>query len=259
MNSSSDPRQKRSPELQEFIRGISTERDVDFTDMTATCSLGDTALHMAIRGRYFEEAREMVKLGIDVNAQGDFRDTPLHVAARNGLIELTMFLFDHGANPLAINENNRTPAEDAAMFEHAEVLDYLRIQSPKSDKLCNLVDPSANDYKPVDYGKLLVNAIVTEEVELAKELVNLGADQEFKPGTDGRSPIHFVAMVGNVELAKFLTNSSGYVNRADNDGYSPLCLAEIFGHQDIVDYFRETRKGILQRDLDRAKRSAAKD
>jgi hypothetical protein len=61
--------ENRSIELQEFLARISADSidDVDFTDLSATCADGDTALHIAIRSRYFEMAREMVKLGIAIH------------------------------------------------------------------------------------------------------------------------------------------------------------------------------------------------
>lgn len=102
------------------------------------------------------------------------------------------------------------------------------------------------------------NAILNGDTELAKELVKLGADEKFEVGSCGRRPIHFAVMMGNVELTKFMTKK-GYVGQRDEDGFSPLCLAEIFGHQEIADYLREVRKRILEQGLRRAQRLASKD
>ena len=253
--------ENRSTELQEFLVQLSENSidDVDFTDfISAASENGDTALHGAIWSRNFEVAREMVKLGIDVNAVGDMDDTPLHVAVRKGLLELTMFLMDHGADPLAVNEFGQTSVECAARFEHTEILDYLRVVTPKSDKLTALVDTFSDNPEPRNYGRHLQNAILNGDTELAKELVKLGADEKFEVGSCGRRPIHFAVMMGNVELTKFMTKK-GYVGQRDEDGFSPLCLAEIFGHQEIADYLREVRKRILEQGLRRAQRLASKD
>jgi uncharacterized protein len=57
---------------------------VDFSDVNATSSDGDNALHCVVRWGDLAAAKALIAAGIDVNQAGHLGDTPLHVACMNG-------------------------------------------------------------------------------------------------------------------------------------------------------------------------------
>ena len=95
-------------------------------------------------------------------------------------------------------------------------------------------------------------------IKLAKELIYLGAERTFKTGNDGRRPIHFAAMVGNLEIVKLLQSVVGFSTDRDSTGYTPLCLALAMGQTGVVEFLRETQQQVLKGQLDREIRMSEK-
>ncbi|KAL0024005.1 hypothetical protein WJX77_007639 [Trebouxia sp. C0004] len=53
--------------------------------------------------------------GMSLNQPNTVQDTPLHLAARSGQVQLCQLLVQHGADPLARNNKNRTPGGQAKL------------------------------------------------------------------------------------------------------------------------------------------------
>jgi ankyrin repeat protein len=68
-------------------------------DLLARASNGDTLLHVAVGQRDFTAIRRLIEVGLDINAQGDFHETPLYSAASRGDLGLVGFLLQLGADP----------------------------------------------------------------------------------------------------------------------------------------------------------------
>ena len=54
----------------------------------------------------------------------------------------------------------------------------------------------------------------------------------------GKSPIHFAAQNGHLEIVRLLMKTSNNPNAPDNSGMTPENLAMQNGHHDIVRLFR---------------------
>ena len=63
--------------------------------------------------------------GADIDSQNNRGDTPLHISAYRGFLEIVKYLVRAGANVLLSNENNRTPQEEAAAGGHGQVANVL--------------------------------------------------------------------------------------------------------------------------------------
>ena len=73
---------------------------------------GMTALHFAVKGRQRGAVDLLLRHGANPNVidRGLDNDTPLHVAAYTGCVEIVRLLLKYGANIDAVNQNGRNPA-----------------------------------------------------------------------------------------------------------------------------------------------------
>ena len=69
------------------------------TDIHARATSGDTLLHVAVGQRDFSAIRHLAEAGLDINARGDFYQTPFYSAARTGDFGIIGLLLQLGADP----------------------------------------------------------------------------------------------------------------------------------------------------------------
>lgn len=72
--------------------------DAGKVDWFARNCAGDTLLHVAVGRGSLDEVRWLVARGLDVNARGEFHETPLFVAAQAGHREIHDALLEMGAD-----------------------------------------------------------------------------------------------------------------------------------------------------------------
>jgi ankyrin repeat protein len=86
----------RLAEIFARLYGTADFADTDFSDVNATSSDGDNALHCVVRWSDLAAAKALIDAGIDVNKAGDLGYTPLHVACMQGNAEMVKLLIDSG-------------------------------------------------------------------------------------------------------------------------------------------------------------------
>jgi len=105
-------------ELKRLIRDIAAV-DLHKTDGTN----GMTALHFAVKCKYFDCARELIRAGLDVNFPSKMGKTALHWAVTNEDKPMIKFLIEHGATRDVMDNNGVTPEslanEELRLFIHA--------------------------------------------------------------------------------------------------------------------------------------------
>lgn len=80
----------------------------------------------AIKSGDKEAVKEALESGADLSQQDKQGWTPLNWAAGAGQLEIVELLLQHGANPLAVGRDLRTPQMIALAAGHAEVVKALR-------------------------------------------------------------------------------------------------------------------------------------
>lgn len=101
--------------------------DLDFSDINATSSEGENALHLAVSWDDLEAAAELIRCGINLNQPGDLGHTPLHEACAKGSLDMVKLLVQSGADLFALTEGH-PPFTTARFGGHDHVCDYLSVE-----------------------------------------------------------------------------------------------------------------------------------
>ena len=173
---------------------------------------------------------EMAELLFDHGADVDVRDehnmTPLHLAARQGQINIAKLLLERGADVNAQAEHGLTPLYLAAYNGH-----------PKTAAL--LLERGADVNARNAYGETPLHAAIVQGHSQTVELL-LASDADVNARTNnGRTPLHSAAHEGHTEFANLLLEFGADVNAVDAYGDTPLRDAAARGHSQIADLMRE--------------------
>jgi len=88
--------------------------------------------------------------------------------------------------------------------------------------------PSVNTVNPVGLTALHFAAEHESNVEVAKVLISMGANVNFK-GSGGITPLHLAVTYGNIEMAKVLMSNGADVNVKEDNGMTPIHIAALAG------------------------------
>ena len=88
---------------------------------------GQTPLHLAAQKGYVDIARALIDKGADVNAKNNYGGTPLRLAAWMGKADIAKVLIDKGADVNVKSKDGETPLHMAARWGHADIAKALII------------------------------------------------------------------------------------------------------------------------------------
>ena len=102
------------PNLKEDINKLIKENKLDAESFVNFYELvekntGDSYLHVATKGNYYELVKYFIDKGSDVNKQNFDKETPLHLAARNKNMKIIKILLDHKAKLDIPNKDGEIP------------------------------------------------------------------------------------------------------------------------------------------------------
>lgn len=117
-------------ELLELFKRYATEYTdfigIDLVEANQKGMGDDSPLHVAARMGLINDVILLLKHEADINACGDIGLTPLHYAAANGHINALKLLIKEGANINSKDEFGKTPLDWAKSESRMEVVDFLR-------------------------------------------------------------------------------------------------------------------------------------
>ena len=155
----------------------------------------------------------IVKHSQDINARGFSRkETPLHVASRNGLADIAQLLLEHGADANAQDDFECTPLYLASRNGFVEVARVLLEHDADTEAR------GFGNWSP------LIQASAKGHVEVVRVLLEHGADAN-APGYDVPTPLHFASNNGDVGVARVLLEHGADANARDDGNATPLHLA----------------------------------
>jgi len=119
---------ERSDNLRDYLNHLSEHHfgfgGVDFTDLNFRNSEGENALHAAAVANEVEAAKELIGLGVDLEAKGDLGKTPMHIAASRGHLEIFEALVEAGASLVVRDESGLTPLFVAELMGQDEIVRF---------------------------------------------------------------------------------------------------------------------------------------
>ncbi|KAK2171529.1 hypothetical protein NP493_1056g00001 [Ridgeia piscesae] len=229
------------PSTQEIFLNAVLEDDLDTAAMLAGCS------------------------DVNVSMSNGASKKPMFLAVKNASLAMVKLLLGHNAD---MNETSyssahctyETPIVTAVRLQHKDIVEFLL------ERGCHLEPEAcprggktalhwAATYGDITTAELLMShgadvnwigpyfqtalhyATIAEKAPMVTWLLHNGA--EITVNGDGRSPLHLAAASGDFDIVKQLLAHKCEVNIRDDYLFTPLSLASVQGHLDIVRYLMD--------------------
>ncbi len=237
----------------------------------------DKELSDAVQSNSFSKVKSLVSRGANINAKDNGGNTLLHNAARENRLDAVKCLIGNGANINVKNNRNLTPLQVVGSNSNIERvlrqahLDrelLLTVKSEEDLKTINgLIAKGINGSKDRHgiyyfawrgdlstvkfivemeggvnvtdkYGCTLLHwAALKGHLEFAKFLVNEKKANVNAKDILGRTPMHFAVMNDYLDLVELLISAEANIDARDNNGQTPLCVAVQYNRLGIVNFW----------------------
>lgn len=189
----------------------------------------NTALHIACSAE--ETKPDMINLlhaqGLQLNAQGDHGDTPLHNACRIGNVDVAEALLALQVDPLIKDSCGRTPLIVAWQNGHTDLIKLLQDHvSSTSESIPEASHLPLWSMAKLGHKQLLQDTLKTADTDL----------QVRDPDTDSTA-LHWAIRSGNVngvEIAEILLNAGASTCAVDDHKRTPLHIAAYKGYYEAA-------------------------
>ncbi|XP_024521068.1 potassium channel KOR2-like [Selaginella moellendorffii] len=166
--------------------------------------------------------RSLIRTGADPVKSDYIGKTPLHLAASKGYDDIVSLLLREGADVNALDNIGNSPLLEAIKGGH----DYTASILVERGARLNLTYP----------GNMLIRAVVKNNLELLKRLINHGVDPN-AADYYSRTALHVAAAEGLNSFVKFLINAGANIFYKDRWGRTPYDEAKRCGSVLVISAF----------------------
>ncbi|XP_017781810.1 PREDICTED: serine/threonine-protein phosphatase 6 regulatory ankyrin repeat subunit A isoform X2 [Nicrophorus vespilloides] len=193
---------------------------------------GRTALHLASLNGYIHLVKFLIK---DHNAVIDIltlkKQTPLHLAAGAGQIEVCKLLLELGANIDATDDQGQKPIHAAAQNNYSEVAKLFLQQHP------SLVMATTKDGNTCAHIAAAQGSVtVIEELMKFDRSGVISARNKLTDAT----PLQIAAEGGHADVVKALVRAGASVTDENKNGFTAVHLAAKNGHGHVLEVLRSS-------------------
>ncbi|WP_341816915.1 ankyrin repeat domain-containing protein [Wolbachia endosymbiont (group A) of Agelastica alni] len=182
-------------------------------DVNVKNNRGDTPLHLVARNGHLEVVEKLIENGANVNEKDIHGETPLHRAAEKGRLEVVEKLIENGANVNEKDIHGETPLHRAAEKGRLEVVEKL------IENGANVNEKGDNENTPLHW------AAENGYLEVIEKLIENGANVNEK-GDNENTPLHWAAAKGRLEVVEKLIEKGANIGVEDKGGKTPFERAE---------------------------------
>ena len=183
-------------------------------------------LHWAVGNGYTQFSKMLLQCGVCVDVPGFLKETPLHLAAKNGFRDLVDVLVQSGGNVNARNfPMQETPLHLATRNGHRHIAQFL-VQQGSQVNARNV--PSRET--PLHL------ASRNGHQQIAEFLIHHGSQVNARNAPWQETPLQLASKNGHQQIAEFLIKNGGLVNARKRPWKeTALHLASRNGHQQIAE------------------------
>ncbi len=207
-----------------------------------------TPLIAALAGRHFQTARFLHHNGAHLDVHSDYGYTPLLSAAWYGDLEMVQELLAYEADVNAKNEDGWTPLLNAAWdgSRHAKIHNIVQ-SSPDVARILLEHGAEINARSTESGSTPLHVAAENGGVETVRVLLEHGANVSAED-KEGRTPLHEATNYGSVELVRMLLEYDADVNARTKDSSTPLHIMARNGNVEVLRVLLEHGANVAAED-----------
>ncbi|KAF2899120.1 hypothetical protein ILUMI_07054 [Ignelater luminosus] len=187
-------------------------------DINKQDKYGETPLFCATRMGKLAAIKLLLKFDADINKSDAFKITPLHVATERGFNECAAELIDSGANVNLSSVDGCTPL-------------FIAVKKGNEELVKLLIENKANVNK--DSSDILIKngfqCIRRKNVEVSENRL---------------SPLHVGIQCRNLKIVIFILESKVKINQTDNNNWTALHFAADVGYTDCISYLLKKGAGL---------------
>ena len=205
----------------------------------------ETPLHLALKDGRPDVARMLVVRGRIESIQDKDGRTPLHLSFQEGLLDVLRILIKRGVGLSAQDKDGQTPLYLAlhlasqAQASRLNVMEVLEVPNLNMLIECG-VDVSAQN----KHGQTPLHlALQAMRVDVVRMLIEHDADMSAQD-KDGQTPLHLALRKRQLEVAYILIERGAGMSAQNKDGQTPLHLALQAMRLDVVRMLIERDAGV---------------
>ncbi|KAK2004200.1 ankyrin [Colletotrichum falcatum] len=187
--------------------------------------LGRTVLHSAAVNCSWGTMEYFLKdvPDIEIDAQGDSGETPLHDSCKRLDPHGVSLLVDAGARCDIKDNEGRTPVDIATVMKQPDILELLK----KADGYSNTVG--------VRIKKTLREAVVADPSEVLQvRIANVSLEEINTSSAFAGTPLHVACRYGRADVVEMLLHAGADTELTNSFGRTPIWIAVELGHLDCV-------------------------